>query len=172
MAAYDAQVTIAEPSSPGYCHCPYLKCGFPCSDACHACLPPRKHTRRVGTSLVLGRLPLAEVHDWSGPWALKSSACCVAVQAKQAALRQQLQAQQRQEVMRLLSTLTPEQREQLSRLPPAAQVQYRQPPEASNSCASTHCALRPALKLPLALLCRPCLAAGVLCIPCWKEASR
>lgn len=32
------------------------------------------------------------------------------------------QQQQRQEVLRLLSTLTPEQREQLSRLPPAAQV--------------------------------------------------
>jgi len=46
----------------------------------------------------------------------------VSRQAKQAALRQQMQVQQRQEVLRLLSTLTPEQREQLSRLPPAAQV--------------------------------------------------
>ncbi|CAL8467238.1 g6774 [Coccomyxa elongata] len=45
-------------------------------------------------------------------------------QAKQAALRQQMQAQQRQEVMRLLSTLTPEQREQLSRLPAPAQNQF------------------------------------------------
>ncbi len=43
-------------------------------------------------------------------------------QAKQAALRQQLQQQQRQEVLRLLGTLTAEQREQLSRLPPVAQV--------------------------------------------------
>ena len=39
-------------------------------------------------------------------------------QAQQAAQR----AQQRQEVMRLVSTLTAEQREQLSRLPTAAQV--------------------------------------------------
>lgn len=37
-------------------------------------------------------------------------------------MRQQLQSQQRQEVLRLLGTLTPEQREQLSRLPTAAQV--------------------------------------------------
>ncbi len=36
-----------------------------------------------------------------------------------------MQVQQRQEVMRLLSTLTPEQREQLSRLPTTAQVHAR-----------------------------------------------
>ena len=50
-------------------------------------------------------------------------------QAKQAALRQQMQAQQRQEVMRLLSTLTPEQREQLSRLPAPAQVGIKLMPQ-------------------------------------------
>ena len=40
----------------------------------------------------------------------------------QAALRQQMAMQQRQEAMRLLSTLTPEQREQLGRLPSIQQV--------------------------------------------------
>ncbi len=42
----------------------------------------------------------------------------------QAALRQQMAMQQRQEAMRLLSTLTPEQREQLGRLPPVQQVAH------------------------------------------------
>ena len=42
----------------------------------------------------------------------------------QAALRQQMAMQQRQEAMRLLSTLTPEQREQLGRLPPVQQASY------------------------------------------------
>ena len=40
----------------------------------------------------------------------------------QAALRQQMAMQQRQEAMRLLSTLAPEQREQLSRLQPLQQA--------------------------------------------------